>query len=324
MTNSAWIKMQSWENMSMTNLIVEKAFVRFLQEIIPSSSEQDKVESRKKDLMSKLGGQENLGIVKIRNSGSFAKGTSLLPLSDLDMVFYLHEKKFEFNFDNMLESVRKIVKGKYPNNEVRTQTKSVGLIFSDGFRIDIVPAYYPEGENLEERVFIFNRKKEEWIETSIKLHLDFVSAYKKKFEKYSSLVRLLKSWNNKGKYSIRSFVLELVVAKCVDLGFISQSLNGCFMEVLNYIERTRLRERITFENFYNLNQVKPNRDVYQIWDPVNPENNIANDFEEQHINHFVLGAKEAMEYTKKAQKSKDEQEILLFLKNVFGDTFTYA
>jgi hypothetical protein len=65
--------------------------------------------------------------------------------------------------------------------------------------------------------------------------------------------------------------------------------------VLGYIARTGLRTPVIFTDFYSKSAVTPTSDPIQVWDPVNPANNVARTYSESDRPRLVKTATTALE-----------------------------
>ena len=68
-----------------------------------------------------------------------------------------------------------------------------------------------------------------------------------------------------------------------------------FEQVLGYIARTGLRTPIVFTDFYAADAVTATTDPIQVWDPVNPSNNVARSYTDADRQRLVKTATAALE-----------------------------
>jgi tRNA nucleotidyltransferase (CCA-adding enzyme) len=127
--------------------------------------------------------------------------------------------------------------------------------------------------------------------TSVTLHLRFIEKRKgEASDGYRELIRLLKAWIRESKQvdsqlRCKSFLIELLVAHLCDVGWNGRPLQvddypQAIEQVLSYIVRTGLKTPIVFTDYYTAGKVKVTTDPIQVWDPVNPENNVARGYTE--------------------------------------------
>lgn len=97
---------------------------------------------------------------KIFISWSLARGTSIKPINDIDIICKIDkEKKNEYKFNenrnieylSSLEEIFNILKEKYWEENVKLQSHSIGILFNNknDFSIDIVPAIKLNETNLD-------------------------------------------------------------------------------------------------------------------------------------------------------------------------------
>ena len=68
-----------------------------------------------------------------------------------------------------------------------------------------------------------------------------------------------------------------------------------FEQVLGYIGRTGLRTPVIFTDFYAKAEVSTDSKPIQVWDPVNPANNVARTYTESDRQRLVKTATTALE-----------------------------
>ena len=98
----------------------------------------------------------------------------------------------------------------------------------------------------------------------------------------------------------KSFLLELIVAHLWDQGWNGEPLAvddypRAFEQVLGYIVRTGLRTPVIFTDFYVKTGVASDGKPIQVWDPVNPANNVARTYTESDRQRLVKTATTALE-----------------------------
>ncbi len=151
--------------------------------------------------------------------------------------------------------------------------------------MDIVPVYYLGDPNW--RGYLWDRRTREKILTSIPQHLEFIRARKgKQPTHFAQTIRLAKWWaRQRGKedscFSVRSFLIELLMAKLSDIGKDFSDYHVGLEHFFVYIQKTGLKERISFTDFYPASDLPTTSNgVVEIFDPVNPGNNVASDLTE--------------------------------------------
>ena len=142
--------------------------------------------------------------------------------------------------------------------------------------------------------------------TSVTQHLAFISTRRTTAgPNYRELIRLLKAWIREAKRGddqlrCKSFLIELIVAHLWDNGWNGEPLAvtdypRAFEQVLSYITRTELRRPVIFSDFYQATAVTATTDPIQVWDPVNPGNNVARTYTDSDRDRLVKTATAALE-----------------------------
>jgi len=110
-------------------------------------------------------------VVDMINSGSYIKGTSIRPFTDLDLFVGFDATEYETDESKVITRLRYHLGQSFPESQVRVQTHSVGVIFSDGFRVDVVPGFALRSRPGYYRVR--NRDDGRWVTTSIIRHKEW-------------------------------------------------------------------------------------------------------------------------------------------------------
>jgi hypothetical protein len=171
--------------------------------------------------------------------------------------------------------------------------------------------------------------------TSVTLHLRFMQTRRGAAgPEYRELIRLLKSWVREakrvdGQFRCKSFLVELIVAHLWDQGWNGEALAvhdypRAIEQVLSYISRTELRSPIMFTDFYAVGDVTASNDPIQVWDPVNPENNVARSYTEGDRHRLVKTATTAMEEVAWGVQAPTKGDANAAWRTIFGPGFEGA
>jgi hypothetical protein len=181
---------------------------------------------------------------------------------------------------------------------------AVGITLrGSGLKIDVAPVLY-EGEP-DDCGHLITRQGDRVL-TSVTLHIRFMQTRRVVAgPNYRELIRLLKAWIREAKRQddqlrCKSFLIELVVAHLWDNGWNGEALAvnnypRAFEQVLSFIARTGLQQPIVFTDFYKADAVSDSHHPVQVWDPVNPTNNVARSYNEGHRQRLVKVATTALE-----------------------------
>lgn len=269
-------------------------------------------------------------LVKMLHSGSVAKGTALSDLNDMDVAVYVKKEavKNERNLiswtrDRLQEALWRLKPGQFQLQTHCVKTQFVGT----GLCVDVVPVIY-EGMD-DDRGYLIVKDTGERVLTSIPLHLEFIRERKRTNPThYTQIVRFIKWWANQQKLSIgdefrfKSFVAELLVAKLADGGLELDDYSEALERVFSYIVKSGLRERIAFTDHYPSSALPTKKSgEIEIFDPVNPENNVTAKYTADQRAKIVEKGHDALDAIQYARYATTKQIATDAWKTVFGPAF---
>ncbi len=277
-------------------------------------------------------------LVKLRASGSTAKHTAIRRKSgtgsDADVAAYLRTTDTDIDVSTMLTWLRdrciEVYGATKDEDDFKPSDHAVGITMrSSGLKIDVVPVLYT-GEP-DDRGYLVTADGTKVL-TSVTLHLEFIKTRKDKAgDGYRELIRLLKAWIRESKevdpeLRCKSFLIELLVAHLWDVGWNGEPLKvddypAAIEQVLSYITRTGLKTPIVFTDYYKADAVSTTADNIQVWDPVNPENNVARGYTEQHRQRLVNHSRTTLDTITMAAYAATKGEALDAWRELFGPTF---
>lgn len=280
-------------------------------------------------------------LVKLRASGSTAKHTAIKSRrgegSDADVAAYLRISGLGIDestlLDWLLARCREVYGATKVAEDFRISHHAVGITLrGSGLKIDVAPVLY-EGEELD-RGYLVTREGQRVL-TSVTMHLAFIRERRAKAGLgYPELIRLLKGWIREAKrldpeLRCKSFLLELVVTHLWDKGWNGRPLQvndypEAFEQVLSYITYTGLSEPITFSDYYAPSAVAACSDPVQVWDPVNPDNNVTSLYTDVHRKRLVDLAGEALDNITWAATTPAKGTANDAWRTLFGPTFPGA
>ncbi|MFA6005319.1 MAG: CBASS oligonucleotide cyclase [Patescibacteria group bacterium] len=233
----------------------------------------------KKKLQDYINENPEFQLVKMLNSGSVAKGTALKTINDMDVAVYVRPGKIpDHKVNKMLEYLRDALISVYGDTMTPDQfsigTHCVRVGFKGtGLDVEVVPVI-PNGKP-DDRGDVLNNDNGEWVETSIPLHLEFIRERKNLYPQYAEIVRMTKWWRNQRGFKFKSFLIELLWCHMVDAQLVLESRIEAFGKFLRYILSTQLQEKIVFTDYYRRAEVKGDDSPIQVYDPINPKNNVG-------------------------------------------------
>ena len=159
-------------------------------------------------------------------AGSYRRNTLIGPLADadVDVFIVLDPTYFDQNGQAaLLDRVKRVLKKTYPKTpEISRNGQAVTITFTD-FRADVVPAFYRQGGGY----LIPDSTMQRWISTDPKKHIDILQAANKVHNgNLVPLMKMIKGWNVKHSWLLRSFHLEAMVLTVLNNVAISDFPSG--------------------------------------------------------------------------------------------------
>lgn len=283
-------------------------------------------------------------LVKLRASGSTAKHTAIRRRrgegSDADVAAYVRAASVggvdadECGLlDWLLDRCREVYGATKEAEDFVISEHAVGIIMrGSGLKIDVAPVLY-EGAD-DDYGHLITRQGDRVL-TSVTLHLKFIRSRRNVAgPNYRELIRLLKAWireakRNDEKLRCKSFLIELIVAHLWDNGWHGEPLAvgdypRAFEQVLSYIANTGLSTPVIFTDFYDQAAVTATSDPIQVWDPVNPANNVARTYSEPDRQRLVQTATDALENIVWAAQAPTKGDANEAWRNLLGPGFEGA
>jgi hypothetical protein len=283
-------------------------------------------------------------LVKLRASGSTAKHTAIRRRrgegSDADVAAYVRAGSVggaDAPERGLLDWLRDRCIQVYGNTkdaeDFVISDHAVGITLrGSGLKIDVAPVLY---EGAPDDCGHLITRQGDRVLTSVTLHLAFIRTRRDAAgPEYRELIRLLKAWIREAKRNdndlrCKSFLLELIVAHLWDQGWNCEPLAvddypRAFEQVLGYIARTGLRTPIVFTDFYTKTAVTASGDTIQVWDPVNPANNVARTYTDADRQRLVKTATAALEEITWAAHAPTRYDANDAWRNVLGPGFEGA
>lgn len=278
-------------------------------------------------LTSAINANTGLGVTKIIQAGSWAKGTALRPRDgidlDIDLIVYLDATEADRTEVAKLHSkIVELLKKTYAQKsaeDFKPSKKTVGIEFrTSGLKVDLVPAipikdpaefvWQPEVGGLGS------------YRTSPPGQLAFVREIKQRDSRFATIVRLLKRWRHRAELEApSSFVLELITGHVGRLHGTPPSIEEGLLQVLVYIAQSELRERIAFSGA--IGAFPKAEQLVRIHDPTNNENNAAARITDAERVEIVAAAARAAEAINRARWRREKGDTLDAWKGVMGTPF---
>ena len=291
---------------------------------------REKVNDLREKLAKWMKDHPECGLAKSYLSGSLAKGTALKTSSDIDVALYIYydgERKAD---RQLAEWIAERLRKAYPQmnpDQIVPQEHSVKIIYKTaGIEVDIVPVFYEDDPN--DKGWLVSKKSGRLMMTSIPMHLAFTRKRKAARPKhFAQVVRLAKWWRDEQKandanFRLKSFMIEMICAHLSDTGVDMSDYRRGLEAFFGYIVRTGLKQRIAFTDYYDLSELPTGlKDPIQIFDPVNPKNNVASLYGEEHRKLIVTAAENALDALNEAHTAATKAHALPLWKEVLGNSF---
>lgn len=291
-----------------------------------------------------IGDHPDYDLIKLRAAGSTAKHTAIKRRrkegSDADVAAYVKASSVggvDADEAGLLEWLqdrcREVYGATKDAEDFVISDHAVGITLrGSGLKIDVAPVLY-EGQ-ADDRGHLITRQGDRVL-TSVTLHLAFINDRKRVAGRgYAELIRLLKAWVREGKAGddqlrCKSFLLELIVAHLWDHGWNGRPLQvndypRGFEQVLSYIVRTGLQEPIVFSDCYDTSEVTADSESIQVWDPVNPDNNVARTYTDADRRRLVQFATDALEEVSWAAQAPTKGDANEAWRTLLGPSFEGA
>ncbi len=308
---------------------------RFGDERVNLSADQAKARREKvNDLRERLDkwikANPDSRLVKSYLSGSLAKGLSLKTSSDVDIALYVDYDGAPKADRTLAEWIARRLRKAYPQmqpNQIEPQEYSVKVKFiGAGVDVDIVPVFYENDPN--DIGWLVSKRTGRLLHTSIPMHLAFTRKRKGNQPKdFAQVVRLAKWWRDEQKamdaaFRLKSFIIELICAHLADHGQNMSDYRTGLEAFFNYIVRTGLKSRIAFSDYYAADKLPTNlSEPIQIFDPVNPMNNVASQYTEDNRRLIVNAAQDALDALNEAHTAATKSHAIEMWQIVLGSSF---
>lgn len=270
------------------------------------------------------------GLVKMLNAGSVAKGTALSSLNDMDVAVYLRPSNAPSQEDELLDWLADRLREANPNlapEQIEPRQHCVRVSYrGSGLDIDVAPVLYEDQPN--DCGYLVDKHTGERVLTSIPLHLKFIRSRKERHpEHLAQLIRLMKWWIRQRKiadpdFRLKSFLAELVIAHRVDAGLDPSGYSDGLERIFAYIVESGLKHRIAFADYYQANRLPPptGRPI-EVFDPVNPANNVAGTYTEAQRLSIVEAAADALDALTEARYATTKARAVAMWRVLFGPSF---
>jgi len=273
----------------------------------------------------------DFALVKMLHAGSVAKGTALKTVNDLDAAVYVRSGDAPGEDSRLVPWLAERIREANPNlayDQIVENKHCVTISFhGSGLDVDVVPVLF-EGDE-DDKGYLVDKNTGARMLTSIPVHLEFIRTRKTtEPTHFAQVTRLVKWWAKEQKasdptFKCKSFMVELVLAHLADQGEIDLANYGeALAAFFAYIVKTGLTERIAFTDYYSASDLPPSTGApIEIFDPVNPNNNITVRYSEIDRKRLVEAAEDAGDAIDEALFSDTKARAVECWQIVLGSSF---
>jgi tRNA nucleotidyltransferase (CCA-adding enzyme) len=292
---------------------------------------RDQVQRLRDHLQRVIEDHDHYKLLKTLHSGSVAKGTALRSISDMDVAAYLDASQVPVGDERkLLAELADILRTAYgatkAPEDFETQAHSVKVHFhGSGLDVDVAPIVYA---GLPDDRGDLITKNGDRVETSVRLHLEFIRSRKRRYGKdYAQLIRFLKFWAREQKRSrgadlrCKSFLLELIVAHLATAGTLLSDYPTAIEAVFAWMVRTGLGEQVAFDDYYDLTAIPSFSHPIRVIDPVNPTNNVCKGYTAAARDLLLEAATDALDAVTAARYGTTKGYAVECWQQVLGPTF---
>jgi hypothetical protein len=316
-----------------------------VQWIEPDPATREEIKRQADDIRNRISEkakEDSLVVTAMPRGGSFAKKTGLrrhmrgkseVEGQDIDISFVVKPpKEGEYLFEPMVTRFLGYANDSYPKTEKETTKSSVKLKFTNTLSYDIVPLFATKDP--ERQILI--RTNGDKVETSVQKHTDFIrnrtkqSEEKKGMVLFNECVRLMKWWRDvrcaEASYlnEVPSIIIDLLCAKAFDKRSVQTTYAQTLADWCTYLAHlVTKKERIEFTD-YGASGVTTTSTGWQVIDPVNSDNNIAQRlqlYEIDELAEWLQNARDIWSRVIAADLNGDDSMCLDHLVMLFGTAF---
>ena len=147
--------------------------------------------------------------------------TAVRNVSDFDYIFSLPSEVYR-RFDSyegngqsaLLQQIKKELLKRYPNTKIKGDGQVVVIDFSDGGKIELVPAFEQSDGNFK---YPDSRNGGSWKTTKPKSEIEECKSLNSNFNNhFSNLTRLIRRWKNHMGFSFKGLLIDTLICDFID------------------------------------------------------------------------------------------------------------
>jgi len=270
------------------------------------------------------------GLVKFVLSGPVAKGIALRSTENIDVALYVTDHlapssagelhawllgRLRTLFPSMLESPK------------QPPVPAIALSLPDApLPLLLTPVYDDEAPDGGGRQFA--KETGQLVRTSIPLR---IALFQKRKDAqpvhFAQVYRLLEWWAEQRRskdpaFHFKSFLVELLCVHLADRGVVMSDYPAALEDFFSYVVNTQLKERVAFFDYYSPSDLPSSTDApVEIFDPINPRNNVAVAYDDADRRYFVDAAAAGLDAIETAKRTASKNDAVACWRSVLGDSF---
>ncbi|CEW38852.1 Uncharacterised protein [Streptococcus pneumoniae] len=147
--------------------------------------------------------------------------TAVRNVSDFDYIFSLPSEVYR-RFDSyegngqsaLLQEIKNELLKRYPNTKIKGDGQVVVIDFSDGGKIELVPAFEKSDGNFK---YPDSRNGGSWKTTKPKFEIEKCKSLNSNFNShFSNLTRLIRQWKNHMGFSFKGLLIDTLISDLID------------------------------------------------------------------------------------------------------------
>lgn len=193
---------------------IDEGFNEFHKRLVPTSRESEAAKNHRASIEACL--ISNFGMKGFFRTGSFGNGTSIRVHSDVDYFAHIPTDNLTQNSSTTLQKVRDVLDARFPNTGVYVDAPAIVVPFgtNNSESTEIIPADFIKDDENGNAIYDIANGSGGWMRSSPGTHNRYVKEIDEKLDSMvKPLVRFVKAWKYYRNVPIRSFYLEMRVAK---------------------------------------------------------------------------------------------------------------
>lgn len=245
---------------------INEGFRDFLTSLTPSDVETIAAKSHRNSIKECL--STNFTLTHFFRSGSFGNGTSIRGYSDTDYFAVIDPHDLDNDSTSSLITIRDILAKRFSTTTVQRNCPAISLDFDNGAeRTEITPAFFirTEKPNRTTSIDVYgmpNCNNSKWMESIPDAHTEYVRKIDYQYDnKVKPLIRFIKAWKFYNDVPIRSFYLEMRIAKfALDQEYIEYEIDIlCALRYLRNSALAPMHDPLEISHMIGANSTENNR-----------------------------------------------------------------